>query len=91
MSALPEESATVRTVVPAAVWSLEAHLLASVIELLDANRKQMVALLADPKKVNKRDLKPLVIDRPGMPSKYERKGTPLGFLTVQGEDSNGDR
>lgn len=40
----------------------------------------MVALWADPKKVNKRDLKPLYIQRPGMPSKYERRGMTVGEL-----------
>lgn len=88
ISALPEESATVGVVVPAAVWSLEAHLLASLIEQTDGLRKQMVALWGDKKKISKRDLKPLVIPRPGMPSKYERKGTTLGQLAgmTNGED-----
>jgi hypothetical protein len=78
---LPEDSATVQALVPAAAWSLEAHLLASLIEQVDGLRKQMVALWADPKKVNRQDLKPLKIPRPGMPSKYERKGMTLGQLT----------
>lgn len=80
LSALPDDSATVQAVVPAAVWSLEAHLLASLIEQVDGLRKQMVALWADPKKLNRRDLKPLHIQRPGMPSKYERRGMTVGEL-----------
>lgn len=80
IAGLPEESATIKAVVPSAVWSLEAHLLASVIEQVDGLKKQMVALLANPKKVNKKDLKPLRIQRPGMPSKYERKGMTVDQL-----------
>lgn len=86
VSALPQEASTVQALVPAAVWSLEAHLLASLIEQTDALRKQMVALWGDKKKVNKRELTPLKIDRPGMPSKYERRGTPLGHLVQKTED-----
>jgi hypothetical protein len=80
VSALPDESATIKVVVPTAVWSLEAHLLASLIEQVDGLRKQMVALWADPKKVRRKNLKPLHIQRPGMPTKYERKGMTVGQL-----------
>lgn len=92
IAALPDNSATVQKLVPSALWSLEAHLLASLVEQTDALRKQIVALLADPKKLNRSDLKPLVIRRPGMPSKYERRGTTLGQLQamVGTEPVNGD-
>lgn len=89
MSALPDESATVQALVPAAVWSLEAHLLASLIEQVDGLRKQMVALWADPKKVNRMNLKPLQIQRPGLPTRYERKGMTIADLQTMlgGEES----
>ena len=77
------EATTIKVVVPTAVWSFEAHLLASAIEQLHALRVQMVRLWVDERKLTptqKKQLKPLIIDRPGLPSKYERRGTTLGEL-----------
>lgn len=67
-------------------------MLASLVEQVDSMRKIMLKLWADPKKLNQADLKPLVIRRPGMPSKYERRGTTLGQLQamVGSGPGNGD-
>ena len=63
---------------PSADWGVAEQLLAALIEGVDALRKQMVGLWADPKKVSKRDLEPMRVPRPGyVPTWRARRGRPL--------------
>lgn len=91
---LPNDSATIRTLVPATAWTMEAHLLASLVEVFDSFRKHPIVYQGDGKKYNPKDpkRKPISFDRPGLPSKYERKGTSLGQLMQigGGEQTSGD-
>lgn len=69
-----------------AEWSVEAHLIAFVCELLDRNYRQLIAMTPvdeQHESTKQRALKapPLQIPRPGMERSQKRKGTTLGELT----------